>query len=180
MNIQQSWEKALKHTEIIRSRVSSLLTHKETLVPYLLLSESTINVGDTVVRKGEVLVERPKLILPPNIPQLEGFELEGEDEGTWEDQSVVNFLLLRGVTIPSLKYNNKTHSLDIFEGKLSKAIDHFNHQLQYAENVNMGLITGPEDCWQFSLLIFICSQIAKNAEIDIRRLLEEYKRGRFS
>ena len=174
MDIYETWDKALKHTEIIRSRLQTLMTFQETRVPYIFLSESTINLGDTVVRKGEVLVEKPSIILPPNIPQFEGFEL-GEAFPGSEDK-FLNYLLIRGISLPSLKYNNRTHALDLFEGKLSSAIKHYESFLQQKENVSAGLLTGPEDCWQFSVMIFICSQIAKNAETDFRRIRDEYKK----
>lgn len=174
MEIQEAWERALRNTEIIRSRVQTLMTFSDTRVPYVLLSESTINAGDTVVRKGEVLVERPSLILPPNLPQFEGFEFDKDNRPSKEE--VLNFLLVRGINLPSLKYNNKTYSLDIFEGKLNDAIRHYIEQLQQKEDVHTGLITGPEDCWQFSALIFICTQVARSAEEDIRKLLDGYKK----
>ncbi|OGX08858.1 MAG: hypothetical protein A2Z88_09955 [Omnitrophica WOR_2 bacterium GWA2_47_8] len=174
MDIYEIWDKALKHTEIIRSRLQTLMTFQETRVPYILLSESTINLGDTVVRKGEVLVERPSLILPPNTPQFEGFELDGSFPGS--EDKFFNYLLVRGISLPSLCYNHKTQSLDLFEGKLSSAIKHYNELLQQKENVSTGLLAGPEECWQFSVLIFICSQIAKNADTDLKRILDEYKK----
>jgi hypothetical protein len=174
MNIQDSWEKALKKTEIIRTRVQGLLTHTATNLPYIFLSESLINVGDTVVRKGEIVVDRPSLILPSASPQFEGFDFDKElhiDEGM-----LTNFLLVRGVTFPSLNYNNKTYSVDIYEGGLKKAIQDNLDRLQRKEDVHTGLITGLEDCWQFSVLIFICAQVAKSAETDVKKLLEELKK----
>ena len=174
MDTYEFWEKALKNTEVIRPRIQSLMTFSETTVPYILLSESAINLGDTVVRKGEVVVERPALILPPNIPQFEGFEFE--DAPDTDTDSVMNFLFVRGIQMPSMKYNNKTYSLDIYEGKLSKAITHYHNLLKEKENVNAGLLCGPEDCWQYSVLIYICSQIIKNAQTDISKLLKEFKR----
>lgn len=173
-NFQDVWERALKHTEIIRSRVSSLQTFSATHVPYVFLAESSINAGDTVVRKGEVVVEKPSLILPPNIPQLEGFDFE--DGTKFDDNALVNFLMIRGISLPSMRYDNRTNSLDIYEGSLSKAINHYNKEFQRMENVSTGLIAGPEDVWQMSLLIFVCLQIARNTEIDIRRLMDEYKK----
>ena len=175
MNIEEFWQRALKHTEIVRSRVQALMTFGETRVPYIFLAESSINEGDTVVRKGEIMVAKPSLYLPPNLPQFYGFEFE-QKEGMSEN-NLINFLIVRGITLPSLKYNNTTHSLDIFEDKLSKAIAHYEDLLKREENVLTGLITGPEDCWQFSVLIFVCSQIAKNLDIDIRKLLEKYKKS---
>ncbi len=173
MDSYEAWNKALKNTEIIRSRVHGLMSFKETYVPYVLLSESSINWGDTVVRKGEVVVQRPSLILPPHVPQFEGFEFE--DKGV-DENSFINFLLVRGVTLPSMKYNNKTSSLDIYEGNLKKAISYYKDRMQKEENVHLGLLTGPEDCWQFSVLIYICSQIIKNADTDIKNLLREFKK----
>ncbi len=167
MNIHDAWEKALKETDIVRSRVLSLQTFGETHVPYILLSPSSINMGDTVVRQGEVTVQKPALVLPPHIPQFEGFDLEEQD-------SMINFLLVRGISLPSLKYDNKTHQLDVFEGRMEDAIQFYGNRLQREENTAAGLVAGPEDVWQFSLLIFICSQIARNSSIDIRRLMDEY------
>jgi hypothetical protein len=174
MDIQKAWQKALKQTEIIRPRVQHLLTFRDTPVPYTLLSPSTINVGDTVVRKGEVIVQRPSLILPPNIPQLEGFEFD-HDTGGGEDE-VVNYLLVRGISLPSMHYNNRTYSLDVFEGDVEQAVKQHLENLQRTENVQMGLLVGPEDCWQFSVLIYICTQVARNAQQDIKKLLQALRK----
>ncbi len=174
MDFERMWDKALRNTEIVRSRVQSLKTNMETQVPYVLLSESSINVGDTIVRKGQVVVEKPSIIMPPYQPLLNGFEF-GE-ESHFNKDTLINFLLVRGISLPSLKYDNITNSLDIREGKLSLAIKHYQEDLQKKEDVHSGLIIGPEDCWQLSLLIFICAQISKNAESDIRKLLEEFHR----
>jgi hypothetical protein len=173
MDMHEAWSKALKETEIIRSRVMSLHTFEHTNVGYVLLSSSTINPGDTVVRSGEVVVDKPSLILPPNIPQFEGFSF---DDHSAADDSLINFLMIRGIALPSLKYNNKTNAMDIYEGKLQEAIGHYGNQLQRQENTSVGLIVGPEDVWQFSLLIFICSQIVKNSSTDMRRLMDEFRR----
>ena len=172
MDAHSAWEKALRETNIVRSRVIGLQTFDETQVPYILLSPSMINQGDTVVRTGEVLVHRPSLILPPNIPQLEGFDFEGED--SFKEDSMINFLMVRGITLPSMKYDNKISSLNVFEGNIDDAIALYGNRLQREENTLAGLISGPDEVWQFSLLIFICSQIAKNSSTDIRRLLDEY------
>jgi hypothetical protein len=175
MDIQKAWQKALKQTEIIRPRIQHLLTFRDTVVPYILLSPSVINVGDTVVRKGEVLVERPSLILPPNIPQLQGFEFDNDQDIRGENE-VVNYLLVRGISLPSMHYNNRTHSLDVFEGDVGQAVKRHLRDLQRTENVQIGLLIGPEDCWQFSVLIYICTQVARNAEQDFRKLLQDLRR----
>ena len=89
---------------------------------------------------------------------------------------ITNFFLVRGIEFPSLKYNNKTYSLDIFEGRLSRAIEKYTQELQKEENVTSGLIIGPEDCWQFSVLIFICMQIVRSADNDIKSFMNRWNR----
>jgi hypothetical protein len=171
VNIQDSWEKAVKKTEIIRPRVSGLSTISVTHLPYVCLSESAVNAGDTVVRRGEVLVQKPSIVLPFNMPQFEGFDFEKEMHVN--EELFKSFLLVRGVQFPALKYNNKSHSIDVHEGGLSKAIEYYKAMLQQSENVHTGLIAGPEDCWQFSVILFICSQVVRSADGDIKRLLDD-------
>ena len=173
MDIEQMWQRAIKNTEIMRSRVRLLETFTHTEIPYVFLAESTLNIGDTVVRKGKVLVEKPAIILPGNPPQFQGFEFE--DLFDIDRHKIVDFLLIRGVRFPSLKYDNQTSLVDIYEGSIKKAIERYKDQLQRAEDVHTGLIIGPEDCWQFSVLIFIGTMVSRSAEEDIRRLLDRFK-----
>lgn len=172
MNIHDYWEKALKHTEIVRPRVSPLSVTGMTELPYIFLAASALHPTDTVVRKGEVLVEKPSLILPSDQPQLQGFE--SEEKNAWDTEGMINFLFVRGVRFPSFKYNNKVNSLDVYEGKLKQAEDHYLKLLQEKENVSTGLVIGPEDCWQFSVLIFIAMQASRQAEGDMRRLWDDF------
>lgn len=168
MDIEELWEKALKTTEIIRNRIITIPSFTEAKVPYLFLAESSVNPGDTIVRRGEVLVEKPHLLLPPNTPQLKGFD--GQDEKSLDKELLLNFLIVRGIRFPSLLYNNITHDLDVFEGPLAKAIKKYNRVLQDKEDVHTGLVTGLEDCWQFSILIFIGMAVSRSFGIDLKRL----------
>ena len=174
MDIQESWEKALKFTEIVRPRVEPLAVSVATELSYIFLAESLVNVGDTVVRQGKVVVEKPSIILPSNLPQFEGFD--AEEESFWNSLMMTNFLLVRGVRFPSMRYNNKTESLDIYEGRLREAIHRYHQDLRKKENVSTGLIVGPEECWQFSILIFIASQVMRQAEGDLKKLWEKFRR----
>ncbi|HXV28339.1 MAG TPA: hypothetical protein VD913_05165 [bacterium] len=178
MDIQSNWEKALKQTEIVRPRVQPLHTFDATQLPYIFLAESLVNAGDTVVRKGEIMVEKPAIILPQNLPQFEGFEFEKEFDSHQDYLST--FFMVRGIKFPSMKYNNKTESLDIHEGKMRQAIELYRNELQRKEDVSTGLLTGPEDCWQFSVLIFICSQIFRQADGDIKRLFDKFRNNESS
>jgi hypothetical protein len=173
MDLEERWEKTLRETEIIRYRISQLLTFKPTDLPYIFLAESGINIGDTVVRKGKVIVNEPSIILPRNFPQFEGFNFE--ESYHVDEDTIRSFLLVRGVTFPSFKYSNETYSLDIYEGSLNKAIKHFQEELEKNEDVQSGLIVGPEDCWQLSILFFVCNMVSRSAPNDLKKLLKGFK-----
>ncbi len=173
MDIEQTWQKALKNTEILRARVRQLETFAHTEIPYLFLAESALNMGDTVVRSGRVLVEKPAIILPGNLPQFQGFDFEEVlDINT---DKIIDFLLIRGVRFPSLKYDHHISTVDIYEGPLKKAIEYHKNKLQRAEDVHTGLMIGPEDCWQFSILIFIGAMVSRSAEGDIKKIFNHFK-----
>jgi hypothetical protein len=175
MDLEELWERALSGTEILRTRVSPLSSIESTIIDYIFLAESVINIGDTVVRRGKVWVHRPLILLPREFPQFEGFEFENIGANP---EKVGSFLLMRGVQFPSLKYSHSTSSLEIYEGSLKEAIREFLDQLERAEDVKVGLIKGLEDCWQFSVLIYIASLVVKSAHRDIQRVLENLKKRR--
>lgn len=173
MDIEEIWQKAIKNTEILRMRMRQLETFTHTEISYVFLAESTLNLGDTVIRKGKILIEKPAIILPGNMPQFQGFEFE--DIFNIDPYRVADFLLIRGVRFPSLKYNNQTSSIDIYEGPLKKAIKNYSNRLQRTEDTTTSLITGPEDCWQFSVLIYVCSIVSRSAEADVKKLFDRFK-----
>jgi hypothetical protein len=53
IDIEKKWEEALQKTKIVRSKYGKLETFKKTVVPYVLVNESLVNKGCTVVREGK-------------------------------------------------------------------------------------------------------------------------------
>lgn len=174
MHIEEQWDKARRHTEILRMRLQDLATFETTLVPYIFLAESSLNAGDTVVRKGHVLIERPAITLPGFSPQFQGFQFEPDLHVS--DEAVATFLLIRGIQFPSLKYRHQLSMLDLHEGSLQHAIRRFQDQLQRAEDTRTGLVVGLEDAWQFSILLLVGALVIRSAEGDLRRILEAWRK----
>ena len=175
MDIGKLWEKAQGKTEVVRGRVKSLATFQSTRVPYIFLAESAVNEGNTVVRKGKIVVEKPLIFLPENMPQFEGFDFE--EALDIDEESVKIFFLMRGIRFPSLKYNNAVDLLDLDEDSLGRAVEKYRKNLERQENVNTVLIVGPEDCWQFSLLLYVSSLVGRCARNDITNLFDKYQKG---
>ncbi|MDD3088657.1 MAG: hypothetical protein PHT95_01770 [Candidatus Omnitrophica bacterium] len=171
MDIELLWEKARERTEVIRGRAKGLATFKRTDVPYVFLSESMVNDGHTVIRKGKVLVEKPLILLPEDMPMFEGFDFEEDLKAT--NEAVQMFLFMRGVRFPSLKYNN-IYKLEISEEPLSKLAEKYKKKFERSENVNTALIIGPDDCWQFSVILYVASLVGRCARADILNLMEKF------
>jgi len=174
MDIEALWEKARRQTEILRMRLQDLSSFETTDVPYAFLAESTLNPGDTVVRRGRVLIERPAIVLPNLSPQFEGFAFDTDLQVS--DDAVATLLLVRGIQFPSLKYRHQISSLDVYEGSLGNAAKHFLNQLAAAEDTATGLVLGPEEAWQFSLLILVGAMVVRSAEGDLRRIFEAWRK----
>jgi len=170
MDIEQLWEKAKEKTEIVRGRVKGLSSVSLTAVPYVFLAESSVNEGNTVVRKGKVIVEKPLIMLPRDAPQFDGFDFE--EELGLSQELIQTFLLMRGIRFPSMKYNNMVFDLEVDESPLSKCVDKYKKHLEREENVTTALVLGPEDCWQLSLLLYVASLAGRCAWADIMKLME--------
>ena len=177
MDIEKLWEKALKKTEIHRARLNKLHTFKATELPYTLLTESSVNIGDTVVRKGTIKANKPLIIMPHHYPIFEGFDFS-EDIHMGDDM-LRSFLLMRGISLPSLKYSNRTYSVDLYENSLKNAIEHYKGIMQKKEDVRQGLIIGSDDAWKFSLLIYVAAMVSKSASSDIQAFLDKLKEDGF-
>ena len=175
MDLEEKWERAARETKIVKYRLRNLLSFDSTELPYVALGSSAINAGDTVVRKGKVIVHRPLIILPHGpSAQFQGFDFE--DDLNLSGDDIRRFLLMRGISFPTLKYRNETHALDIFEGNVDKAVAYFSDQLGRKEDIYSGLITGPEDAWQLSVLMYVAAMAVRSASTDIEQIIEELRR----
>jgi len=173
MDIEQMWQKAQTKTEIIRPRIKPLPTFTSTRVPYIFLAESVVNEGSTVARNGKVIIEQPMILLPEDLPQFEGFDFEETFE--FKQSSMQMFFLMRGIRFPSLRYNHKVETLDLEDMSVSKTVEKYKKALERKENVNTALIIGPEDCWQFSIMIYMASLIERCIKGDIMNIIGKIK-----
>ncbi len=174
MDLQELWAKALKNTEIVRPRVQPVSSTADTRLPYVFLAPSEVNSGDTVIRQGEVVLTKPSLILPQMFAHLEGFDLEQDMQ--YSPDTVINFLLVRGVQLPNLKMANSTVRVDVHEGRLEQARSLHAERLIRAEDTVTTLLAGAPDAWQFSVLLFVALQAQRSADRDLKAILEEWKR----
>lgn len=174
MDLQEAWEKATKETEIIRGRRHPLSPYRTEELSYIFLSESEVNLGDTLIRKGKVVIHRPSIILPPYCPRFEGFEFE--KECGVNNEILKTFLVVRGVSLPSFEFTNEIAGMDLCEGSLDNAVNYFLDEFQRTEDINTSLIAGPGDCYQFSILVFVAAMVGLSASSDLEKLMKDLRK----
>lgn len=174
MDMQDAWEKATKETEIIRCRRRVLSASRTEVLSYVFLSESEVNLGDTLVRKGKVVVHQPSIMLPKHCPLFQGFDFE-KDYGV-NNEIVKTFLLVRGVSMPSFEFTNEMAGMDIYEGSLDSATNRFVDEFERREDIDTSLICGPGDCYHFSILVFVAAMVGRSASSDLEKLVNDLMR----
>jgi len=174
MDLHEAWEKATSETEMIRCRKNLLSPCRTEELTYIFLSESEVNLGDTLVRRGKVLVHKPSIILPHHCPQFEGFEFD-EEFGA-NSEMLKTFLLVRGVSLPSLEFTNEIAGMDLHEECLDGAIDYYLDEFERDEDIDTALICGPGECYQFSILFFVAAMVGRSASSDLEKLLRDMKK----
>jgi len=169
MGLQEDFMRALGETRIIRQRQSKLLTLSETELSYVLLSESAMNVGDTVVRKGIVKVNKPQLLLLHNPMEFQGFEYEEDSSGNGAFMA-----LARMASFPPGKYSNIGNQMEVFNGSVERAIDHYQRELDKSGDHHTGLCAGPVDIWALSLFVYVGKMVAKSAPTDLDDMINRH------
>jgi len=174
MSIENFWDESLKNTEIVRLPIKRLLTFENTRFDYIFLAPSLVNKGDTVVRKGQLEIDRPALILPQPGPSFEGFD--SDDPAGIHGEQLSSFFYVRGIKMPSLSYKNESYTIDLFEGSLAKAEKVFVEQVRLQESISTGIVIGKDTSWQFSLLLMGCHMIDAHVDNDLQKILKRIRK----
>ena len=148
-------EYAVKHTEILRRPKQSLATFGTTNVYYYLLTEPAYSelVGDvteTVIREGRVIAERPRIVTPYYLSQLEGFSPEAR---RYLDMLIKTY----GANAPGLfyTYRNEPKQLNIVSDNLLSVVSKLNAEIDKRGDPLASIIKGEDELWDVSLMKFI-------------------------
>ncbi len=166
-------EYAVRHTELVRSPEQRLNTFGVTNVHYYLLAEPMDSVGETRIREGRVIAERPRIVTPHYfINVFEGF---GD-----HSRKQAEALLSRYGFDPNIleyKYRNEMGDTWILSENISHVILKISGKIDDERDALAAILKCPDDAWQISLMMFIMSMTrssaSKNiAELDSRGLFE--------
>lgn len=148
-------EYAVEHTEILRPPRQRLSTFGTTNIYYYLLtepaySELTKAVNETVVREGRVIAERPRIVTPYYLSQLEGFSLEAR-------RYLDALIKAHGPDTPGLfyTYRNEPKELNIVSNHWRAVVEKLNAEIDKRGDPLTSIIKGEDELWDISLLKFI-------------------------
>ena len=175
-------EYAVKHTEILRPPKQTLSTFGMTNIYYYLLTEPAYrglveNVTETVIREGRVIAERPRIVTPYYLSQLEGFS---SDARKYFD----TLLSVHGRNAPGLfyTYKNEPKEFNIVSDNLLSVADRLNAEIDKRGDPLASIIKGEDELWDVSLMKFIYEMTRSSLQNNLLQmgsqgLLEMDSRG---
>ena len=151
---------AIENTQVLRLPKQQLATFGTTCVNYYLLTEpvytdlvhTSSKKEETIVREGKVSAERPRIVTPFYLMNLEGFS---ENARRYLEMVISEY----GPHAPGLFYNyrNEPHSeaLSIVSDPLPVVVGNLNKRIDKAGDNLAAIIKGVDELWDVSLLTFI-------------------------
>lgn len=171
--------KAIQLTHVVRPPKQHLATFGVTNLRYYLVSEPSYKdlvpgAEESVIREGKVVSQRPTIVTPAYMMNLEGF---GEDARKYMDSLVRRF----GPNSPGLlyQYRNEPGGLDIVGGQVYAVAQRIANDLDQRGVDSAVVILGIDDLWDVSILKFIyeytAASVASNVgEIQAMGLLDPH------
>ncbi len=175
-------EYAVSRTEVLRPPKQVLATFGTTNIYYYLVTEPSyreFSAGEeeTVVREGRVLAERPRVVTPAYLRNVEGFS---EHARAYLDMIAGE----HGPSVPGLfyGYRNEPRETHIVSSDMSSVVRRIEEQIDKEGDPLTAIVRGVDEMWDVSLMKFIFDltrhSVGSNAlELGARGLLDIDRSG---
>ncbi|MDX9802940.1 MAG: hypothetical protein WCS74_04990 [Dehalococcoidales bacterium] len=146
---------AVRQTLIIRPPRQLLDTFGVTNIGYYMVTSPTYaeidkKNNETVIRKGRVIANRPRVVTPYYLSRLEGFSSDAR-------QYFDSLIHQHGANTPGIyyTYRNEPGELNIVSDNMQTVVERLNAEIERNRDPLMAIIKGKDDMWDVSLLKFI-------------------------
>ena len=146
---------ALQQTQVLRPPKRHLATFGATDLRYYLVttpiySDLVPGTEESVVRDGKVVSQRPAIVTPTYMLNLEGF---GDDARQYMESMVMQY----GPNSPGLlyQYRNEPGGLEIVSGEAHAVAQRIADDLDQRGVDSAAVIMGADELWDLSLMKFI-------------------------
>jgi hypothetical protein len=180
MNDEEKLSRAINLTQVLRAPRQALATFGVTSIDYYLLTRPVYaegETGETVVRRGKVVANRPRIVTPYYLSQVEGFSPASR-------HYLERLMAEYGPHAAGVyyTYRNEPGGLDIVSESLSQVLEKINREVDIKNDPLCTIIRGEDELWDVSLMKFIFemtnSSFGKNlSELNSRGLLSVDRDG---
>jgi hypothetical protein len=163
-------EYAISHTEVLRPPKQTLSTFGTTNIYYYLLTEPSYKElvegeEETVVREGRVRAEKPKVVTPYYLANVEGFS---EHARHYLDMIAREYgPHTRGLFYG---YKNEPKELNIVTSDMESVVHRIGEKIDREGDQLATIIKGVDEMWDVSILKFIFDMTRYSLDSNIREL----------
>jgi hypothetical protein len=150
---------ALEHTELIRAPRQELDTFGSSVIDYYVVTELVGNLS--VVRDGKVIAERPKIVTPAYLVNIEGFS---EQAKRYISMMAQERPYESGIFY---RYKNEPKGMNVVSEPIGQVINKLSSQIEEQHNPLGTIIRGVEELWDVSLLMFIYGLTTRAARTNM-------------
>jgi hypothetical protein len=153
---------ALEHTELVRGPQQSLSTFGSSVIDYYVVTELMGNLS--VVRDGKVVAERPKIVTPAYLVNIEGFSDQAKKYIAMmaRDRPYESGIFYR--------YKNEPKGMNVVSEPVRQVISKLSSEIEEEQNPLSTIIRGVEESWDVSLLMFIYELTSKSVGTNVAEL----------
>jgi len=150
---------ALENTELVRAPQQSLATFGSSVIDYYVVTELVGNLS--VVRDGKVIAERPRIVTPAYLVNVEGFSEQAR-----------RYIAMMARERPHdsgifYRYKNEPKGMNVVSEPVKQVISKLSYQIEEERNPLSTIIKGVEELWDVSLLMFIYELTTKSVSTNI-------------
>jgi len=138
---------AVERTELIRPPQQKLATFGSTTLSYYVVTGLAENIS--VIRDGKVVAERPRIVTPSYLVNVEGFS-----------ESARKYITMMATERPHdpgvfYRYKNEPKDMNVISESVSQVIGKLDTRLEEEKSTLSTIIKGVEEFWDVSLLMFM-------------------------
>jgi hypothetical protein len=150
---------ALENTELVRAPRQSLATFGSSVIDYYVVTELVGNLS--VVRDGKVVAERPKIVTPAYLVNVEGFSEQARKYMAMmaRERPYESGILYR--------YKNEPKGMNVVSEPIKQVISKLSGQIEEEHNPLSTIIKGVEEMWDVSLLMFIYELTSRSVHTNV-------------
>lgn len=147
MDMNSKLKHVLENTEVVRAPRQTLATFGSTSIDYYVVT--SLAGGASVVRDGRVMAERPRVVTPLYLLNVEGFseQAKGYAERMFTERPDEPGIFY--------SYKNVPGNMEVVSERVEVILEKLGERLEEEDNPLSAILRGIEESWDVSLLVFI-------------------------